>query len=119
MANFAMLLISVALGAAGQFLFRLGMKSYGQVNAGGVFKNLFSIIFTPAIFVGFVLFGLSSIIWLSVISKNQLSYAYPMVSIGYIITFLLSAFLLHEDFGPFRIIGGALIILGVIFIAKS
>lgn len=119
MANLAVLLLSVALGACGQFLFRVGMKGYGVVNTGGVFKNLLGIVLTPAIFCGFLLFGLSSIIWLSVISKNQLSYAYPMVSVGYMITFLLSYFVLHESFGLFRIIGGALIILGVLFIAKS
>jgi drug/metabolite transporter (DMT)-like permease len=119
MFNFMLLLTSVMLGAFGQFLFRLGMKSYGQVSAIGAFRQLFSIIFTPSIFMGFILFGLSSILWLSVISKNQLSYAYPMVSMGYIFTMALSKLFLNESIDAFKIIGTLLIISGVFFMSKS
>lgn len=119
MFNFAMLLLSVAMGAAGQFLFRLGMKSYGQVSAMGAFHEFFSIVFTPSIFIGFMLFGMSSVIWLSVISKSELSSAYPMVSIGYIITLFLSKVFLNEQVGIFKILGTVLIVCGVIFISKS
>jgi drug/metabolite transporter (DMT)-like permease len=119
MANLSLILISVILGATGQFLFRFGMKSYGQVSAAGVFSQLFSIIFKPAIFIGFILFGMSSIIWLSVISKNQLSYAYPMVGLGYILTLVLSYLFLNEQVGLYRILGTLLIVSGVMIISKS
>lgn len=119
MYGFALLLLSVFLGALGQFLFRLGMKSYGQISAAGVLKELFSILFTPSILIGFILFGLSSILWLSVISKHQLSYAYPMVSLGYIITLVLSKVFLNEQINQFRIIGILLIMSGVVFISRS
>lgn len=119
MGNFIILLISVAMGATGQFLFRLGMKSYGQVSAAGAFRQLFSIVFIPAVFIGFIMFGMSSIIWLSVISKSQLSYAYPMVSIGYILTLILSKVFLNEQVSPIRAFGTILIICGVLFISKS
>lgn len=119
MTSFLLLLTSVLLGSLGQFLFRLGMKSFGQVSASDVFKQLFSILLTPQIFSGFVLFGLSSILWLSVISKNQLSYAYPMVSMGYILTLILSRLFLNEHIGIYRIVGTLFIISGVAIIAKS
>lgn len=119
MAGFFLLLISVIFGATGQLLFRMGMKGYGEVSAAGVFKNLFSIILTPYIFIGFILFGLSSLLWLSVISKYQLSYAYPMVSIGYILTFILSKLFLNEQINIFRIIGTLFIMFGVVFITRS
>ncbi|HBM76431.1 MAG TPA: hypothetical protein DD429_12885 [Clostridiaceae bacterium] len=119
MLNFILILTSVILGAFGQFLLRVGMKSYGQVSVLGAFKQLFSIIFTPSIFMGFILFALSSILWLSVISKNQLSYAYPMVGIGYIFTMILSKLFLNESIGAFKIIGTLLIISGVFFMSRS
>lgn len=119
MANFALLLISVTLGALGQFMFRLGMRSYGQVSAIGAFRQFISIAFTPTIFTGFVMFGLSSILWLSVISKYQLSFAYPMVSFGYVLTLILSELFLKEQINTYRIVGALLIISGVIFISKS
>lgn len=119
MLNFILILTSVILGGFGQFLLRVGMKSYGQVSVLGAFKQLFSIIFTPSIFMGFILFALSSILWLSVISKNQLSYAYPMVGIGYIFTMILSKLFLNESIGAFKIIGTLLIISGVFFMSRS
>ena len=119
MGNIILLLVSVFLGATGQFLFRFGMRSYGNVSTAGVFKNIISIILTPPIFIGFLFFGLSSILWLSVISKNQLSYAYPMVSLGYILTLILSKIFLSEQINFYRIIGTVFIICGVIFISRS
>jgi uncharacterized membrane protein len=119
MANLILLLVSVFLGATGQFLFRLGMRSYGKVSAAGVFKNIISIILSPPIFIGFLLFGVSSILWLSVISKNQLSYAYPMVSLGYILTLVLSRIFLSEELSFYRILGTVFIISGVVFISKT
>lgn len=119
MFNFALLLLSVAMGATGQFMFRLGMRSYGQVSAGGAFRELFSIVLTPTIFIGFILFGMSSIIWLSVISKSELSSAYPMVSLGYILTLILSKLFLNEQIGIFKILGTVLIVCGVAFISRT
>lgn len=119
MSNFILLLVSVIFGATGQFLFRMGMKSYGQVSAAGVFKQLFAIILTPQIFSGFILFGISSILWLSVISKSQLSYAYPMVSMGYVLTLILSWLFLNEHINIYKIIGTIFIMSGVIFISRA
>lgn len=119
MSSFLLLLVSVLLGSTGQFLFRMGMKQYGQVNAAGIFKNLFSIVLTPPIFIGFVLFGMSSVLWLSVISKYQLSYAYPMVSMGYVLTLVLSRLFLNEQINIVRILGTVFIIFGVILITRS
>jgi drug/metabolite transporter (DMT)-like permease len=119
MSNFILLLTSVAFGATGQFLFRMGMRSYGQVSAFGAFRQIVSIVLTPSIFVGFALFGISSILWLSVISKYQLSYAYPMVSMGYVLTLILSQLFLNEQINTYRILGTCLIVSGVVFISKS
>lgn len=119
MPGFILLLVSVILGAGGQFLFKLGMKSFGELSISGVFHQLISIILTPSISGGFILFGLSSVLWLSVISRYQLSYAYPMVSLGYVVTIILSGLFLNEQLNIYRIIGASLIISGVLFVSKS
>jgi len=106
-------LISIFLGATGQFLFRLGMLSYGKVTIEGVWRQLLGIIMTPAIFFGFVCFGISSILWLVVISRWELSYAYPMVALGYVIAILYGTFLLQEIITLPKILGSGLILLGI------
>jgi len=106
-------LLSILLGATGQFLFRLGMVEYGNVTVTGIWRQLGSIILTPAIFIGFACFGISSILWLVVISRWELSYAYPLVSLGYVIAILYGTLLLHEDLTFPKIVGCLLILAGM------
>ena len=109
----AVALFSILLGATGQFLFRLGMVEYGKVTVAGIWRQLGSIILTPAIFVGFTCFGISSILWLVVISRWELSYAYPLVSLGYVIAILYGTLLLHEDLTFPKVFGCLLILAGI------
>ncbi|EGW41163.1 EamA family transporter [Desulfosporosinus sp. OT] len=106
-------LVSIVLGASGQFLFRLGMLHYGKVSVTGIWRQLGSIILTPAIFLGFMCFGVSSILWLVVISRWELSYAYPLVALGYVIAILYGTLLLHENLTLAKILGSCLILAGI------
>lgn len=106
-------LVSILLGATGQFLFRLGMIQYGKVTVTGIWSQLGSIIFAPAIFTGFMCFGVSSILWLVVISRWELSFAYPLVSLGYVIVILYGTFLLQETLTMPKVLGCLLILTGI------
>lgn len=106
-------LTSIFLGATGQFLFRLGMIKYGKVTIEGIWSQLIGIILTPAIFFGFVCFGISSILWLVVISRWELSYAYPMVALGYALAVFYGTFILKETVSLPKIFGCILILLGI------
>ena len=106
-------LFSIVLGATGQFLFRLGMMHYGKVTVTEIWRQLGSIILTPAISLGFMFFGISSILWLVVISRWELSYAYPLVSLGYVIAILYGTFLLDENLSLAKILGSCLILAGI------
>lgn len=106
-------LFSILLGATGQFLFRVGMLHYGRVSVENIWQQFFQIVFTPAIFTGFLCFGISSILWLVVISKWELSYAYPMVAFGYVLAIFYGTFFLHESINFFKFFGSALILIGI------
>ena len=106
-------LVSIVLGATGQFLFRLGMLHYGQVSVTGVWRQLGGIILTPAIFLGFSCFGVSSVLWLIVISRWELSYAYPLVALGYVLAILYGVLLLKENLNFPKLLGSFLILAGI------
>ncbi|HEY8910041.1 MAG TPA: EamA family transporter [Desulfosporosinus sp.] len=109
----AVALVSIVLGATGQFLFRLGMLHYGKVTVTGIWRQLGSIILTPTIFLGFSCFGISSILWLVVISRWELSYAYPLVALGYVLAILYGTLLLHETLTLPKLLGSFLILAGI------
>ena len=119
MKDFMIILVSVMLGSTGQLLFKKGMQVFGLVTVTGIWSQLVRLLLVPYIPLGFLCFGVSSILWLVVISKLQLSYAYPMVSMGYVIVVLASWLLFGENLSIVRLGGVAFICVGVALISKS
>ena len=58
-------------------------------------------------------------VWIVALSRVDVSLAYPMLSIGYIVTALAAAHWFGEDLNPMRIAGIVVIILGVVLISRS
>jgi drug/metabolite transporter (DMT)-like permease len=104
------------MGAVGQILLKVGANRLGSINFN--IEGLLSIIKNYYIIIGLVLFGTSFLLWVKILTKNDLSYVYPMVSISYIIIILASRFLFNEPFTINKIIGIIAIICGVFIINK-
>jgi len=119
MKNLMLIFTAVLMGAAGQLLIKKGMMVYGAVDATRIWSQLIRVLTVPYIIIGLVAFFGSFILWLSVISRNEISYAYPMVSISYILILAVSAFWFNEAVTLVRVIGVLLICLGVFAIART
>jgi len=109
---------SISLGAVAQFLLKVGVNAIGgfKIDTRNVIGSVLRVLLEPHIFVGLAVFVASMLIWLVVISNMELSRAYPMISISYVIVTLLSRFLLHESLPATRIAGIAVILVGVVMI---
>jgi multidrug transporter EmrE-like cation transporter len=118
MGTFLLGLVSIMLLSAGQTSLKYGLNVIGGVSlADGLsFLKLFQ---TPWVMVGFALYGVSSILWLDVLSKLEFSLAFPMVGLTYVFTLLIGRFFFGETIGWERMLGVALIIGGVFFLARS
>ena len=104
--TFVLALISIVLLSGGQTAIKYGLNSIGGVNLSeGI--------------VGFVLYGISAILWLDVLSKLDFSLAFPMVALTYVFTLLIGRFFFGEAVGWERILGVMFIIIGVIFLVRS
>lgn len=114
-----LILSAVLLGAIAQIILKRGMQIYGEVSAVGVWGQLIPILKVPHVLAGFLLYGLSSVLWIAVVSNVDLSVAYPMVSVAYVVVFLASWLLLGEHIPPLRAAGLAVIVAGVIMISRS
>ena len=86
------ILLSVMMVVTGQTFLKYGLIKTPLVADVFELSIILSIFTNPFVMGGLVLIGLSSIIWLSVLSKADISYAYPMFGIGYVIVALLSLF---------------------------
>lgn len=114
------ILIPVTAAAIGQMILKIGMTQVGELKFSDGLVNIFSRTFTNLyVLGGLAFFGVNAILWLVVLSREKLSFAYPMVAFAYIVTILLSKFVLHEDIPLLRWSGLAVIIVGILMIAKS
>ena len=68
---------------------------------------------------GLLCYGLGFMVWLIVLSKAEVSYAYPLISLGYVFTAILARVLFGEAVGLMRISGIVITCLGVFIIARS
>jgi multidrug transporter EmrE-like cation transporter len=119
--NFSMILLCVLLGSAGQLLLKHGMAGVGRFTADpsqalGLFVRAFT---NLSVVGGFLLYGLSSLIWIVILSRVPLSFAYPMISIGYVIVVVLSKVLFKEDVSAVRVAGTLVICAGVVLVSRS
>ncbi len=105
-------LLSVALNAAGQVLFKSAYAAQPEA-------SLFSILSHDEIWGGFIVYGLSAVCWLWVLSRAQLSFAYPILSLAFPIVVGLSAVLFSESISPVRWTGVGLIVVGVSFLSRT
>ena len=119
MGNYFILGISILLAVVGQLLMKKGMMIFGSFPATQLLHKLIPMFLNPWVFFGFVSFGLSSIFWLVVLSRMELSLVYPMVSVAYVLVALASWFFFKENVSLVRGMGIAVIILGVFLISRS
>lgn len=109
--------ISIILGVFGQLSMKRGMNDVGPIGLKNIFSSeIFSIVFQKFVFLGFVLYIFSSMLWLVALSQEEVSFIYPLISVGYIITAILGKFLFNENLTFFRFFGILLICSGVYLI---
>jgi drug/metabolite transporter (DMT)-like permease len=116
-----LILVSVTLAALAQLTLKHGVnQAFPPPSA---FKldghSLRSMVATPTVWLGIALFGFSAIAWVAVLSRTSLSFAYPFVSLTYVLILAVDKFVLHESVPAVRWAGVALIVSGIIVISRT
>lgn len=118
--NIVLILVSVLLNCSAQILMRKGMLVNGEV-AG--MESLVAAI--PQMLANLYLWGamicyaVSIVVWMVVLSKVEVSYAYPFLSIGYVLSAIIGYWWFAESISPIRVAGIVVICIGVILISRS
>lgn len=118
---FLLILFGVALNAGAQILLKVGMNRIGHFDF--VWANMMPIGWQVAtslpIFMGLVLYFVSVLVWLVVLSRIEVSVAYPMVSIGYVMASIAAWQMFGEALSPQRMLGIGVIIFGVWLVSRT
>ena len=115
------ILFTVFTNAAAQLMLKYGMMQLAPISFAGVnpILKLLQIVFSPFVFLGLLTFVVSMASHLFVLSKVELSYAYPFLSLAYVAVAVAAWMLFGEELNASRIGGIALICVGTFFIAKG
>jgi multidrug transporter EmrE-like cation transporter len=113
MSPFVFIAISTVCGVCGQLALKRGM---GGMSGGSMLLRMAT---SPWVVGGLLVYGTGVIFWLLALSQFELSYVYPFASLSYIGIILGSYFIFKERINALRIVGIAVIILGVIITSQT
>jgi multidrug transporter EmrE-like cation transporter len=118
---FTLLMLGVLLNAGAQLLLKAGVNHISdfQLAWNHVWQLSTQLITNPYIMLGLGCYAISVLVWLVVLSKIEVSVAYPMLSLGFMVNAIAAYYLFGEDLNLIRIMGIATIILGVFIVARS
>jgi drug/metabolite transporter (DMT)-like permease len=117
--TFMMIILTVVLNTSGQFLMKAGVNRIGQIGMSNLFGSLLKAVTSVHVIGGFSSYALSAILWIVILSRSELSWAFPMVSLSYVITALVAPVLLNESFSYQRIGGTVVICVGVFLVSRT
>jgi multidrug transporter EmrE-like cation transporter len=116
-----LILFGVLLNAAAQIVLKQGMRTIGDFAF--TLANLvpvgIRVASNPFVLLGIGFYGISVVVWLMVLSRVDVSYAYPMLSVGYIVAALAGKALFNEPVDAVRWLGIITICFGVYLITRT
>lgn len=119
--EFLLILVGVLLNAGAQLLLKSGTRVIGPFEFS--WANLvpvgWQLATQPHILGGLVCYVVSVVVWILALSRVEVSLAYPMLSIGYLVNAVLAWWLFGEAVTVERLAGIAVIIVGVVLVARS
>jgi drug/metabolite transporter (DMT)-like permease len=121
LSDFSILICGVLLNALAQLGLKAATRVSGPLMAGdaGVWQRAINVLAVPSFWYAMLAYGLSVMVWTVGLSRVPVSQAYPLLSLGYVINIGLAWWLLGEMPNAQRVFGIAIIVGGVVLVARS
>lgn len=114
-----LIFVAVCFSVSGELCFKSGMNQLGVLSFANLGPMLLRMLTNPRILAGGALFVSGALFWLAAISRVPLSWAYPMLAMGYVLVLVFSALFLKEQVSLLRWSGVLLIGVGMILVFRS
>jgi multidrug transporter EmrE-like cation transporter len=117
----ALILTGVLLNAVAQLLLKAGAGALGDIDLrpGNAMAIASRLVLNPPIIAGLFCYAVSVVVWILALARVEVSVAYPMLSIGYVVNAVAAWWLFGESLNGARIAGIGVIIVGVWLVARS
>jgi len=114
--SIALVFLCTLFGAAAQILMKSGTQS---TEASGPIALIVAIFTNWHLFLGYALYGLSTVVLIVALKYGQLSILYPVIALTYVWVTILSVVLYNEVLNPFKVLGLTTVVLGVAVLGRG
>ena len=117
-----LIFVSVVMSSLAQIALKAGLKQPGVGEAlaeASALAAAQAVASSPMVWVGLGIYGASTVVWLLVLARVDVSLAYPFVGLGFVLTMLLGWWVHGDVLTPSRIGGTLLIVIGVIILGRG
>jgi multidrug transporter EmrE-like cation transporter len=120
--TFAFIISGVLLNACAQLLLKAGTNALGgaiHLTMSNAFETFIKVASQLPILGGLACYALSLVVWIIGLSRTDVTIAYPMLSLGYVVSAAGAWMFLGEAVSPQRLLGIGVILVGVVLLARS
>jgi multidrug transporter EmrE-like cation transporter len=119
--SFSLLMTGVLLNAGAQLLLKAGTNSVGvfEFSSDNIIPIGWKLATEPHIAGGLGCYVISVVVWIMALSRVEVSIAYPLLSVGYVVNAIAAWYLFGEAVTTMRMAGIGIIIVGVFVVARS
>lgn len=121
MRNWIVLFFCLGLMVSAQILWKLALSRIGVVDVSsmGLAAKLIELLRSWRILAGLAMFGVATLLWFDLLSRMELSFLYPFMSLSYVLAFFAGWWLLGEEPQPIRLLGILLVVAGIALVART
>jgi len=120
--TFAFIISGVLLNACAQLLLKAGTNALGgaiHLTANNAIPTFIKVATQLPILGGLACYGISLVVWIIGLSRTDVTIAYPMLSLGYVVSAIGAWLFLGEIIPPQRLVAIGVIMVGVILLART
>jgi len=115
--SFLLVVCCTIIGAAAQVLIKKGASALGANPT--MVQTALAMVLTPALFAGYSMYGISTILLVLALRHGQLSLLYPVFAMTYVWVTILSVVVFHESMNPYKLAGIVTIVAGIAVLGRE
>lgn len=115
--SFLLVVCCTIIGAAAQVLIKKGASALGANPT--MLQTSLAMVLTPALFAGYSMYGISTILLVLALRHGQLSLLYPVFAMTYVWVTILSVVVFHESMNPYKVAGIVAIVAGIAVLGRE
>jgi multidrug transporter EmrE-like cation transporter len=120
--TFAFIISGVILNACAQLLLKAGTNAIGgaiHLTMSNWFETFVKVVTQLPILGGLACYAISLVVWIIGLSRTDVTIAYPMLSLGYVVSAIGAWMFLGEVVSPQRLVAIGVIVIGVVLLART